>query len=148
MDKETYGKYTYSKKVIKERIEYDYEYTCDICGFKETNTYRLSDHMKKHKKQDLHNELWKLKEKCKWETCGFPSMGSASYNGSVEFENKDQAEKLLELLRENSSYYYTYTLDYDDPGKYNVIPYWRTDHDNEPVYTADITKKDEEGGWR
>jgi len=69
-------------------------------------------------------------------------MGCEGKNGSVYFKTKDQAEKLLSLLRKNSSYYYAYILKWNDLGEYIVKPEWDYDHDGEIIYTAKIEKKE------
>ena len=93
-------------------------------------------------KQKKYEELFRLKRETKYNECEYPSMGCEESNGSVEFKSKKQAESLLNALRSNSNYYYSYILKWDGVGQYIIKPDWKYDHDKEIVYTATIKKED------
>lgn len=137
-------KYTSTSKVIDKRTTtyVNSELSCDACGFKETDWTRMDRHLSSHEFRDLESET-------NWEECEYPSMGVAAENGSVEFKDKEQADKFFELLQKIHAGYtvgdsYWFELDWDGPGEYNVIPEWSSDYrDNSISYSTTITKKEE-----
>lgn len=60
-------------------------------------------------------------------------------NGSATFTNKKQTEDLCINL--SHSYYYAYIVEWSGEGKYDLIPTYSPDHDNELIYTGEFTKK-------
>jgi hypothetical protein len=95
---------------------------------------------KEYDKQKKWENLVKLKRETSYVECTYPEMGTESSNGSVFFEDDQQANNLLNALRSNASYYYAYIIEWSGKGKYIVEPDWKYDHDGEIVYTATIKK--------
>jgi len=86
--------------------------------------------------EDNKNRL--IKE-TSFEECYYPAMGVEGKEGCATFTSKEQAEALTLALK-RYSYYYNYSLVWDGPGKYRVIPDYRYDHDGETIYTATFIK--------
>jgi len=89
------------------------------------------------KKRDILN---KMINETKYVECEYPSMGFMGEDGHCTLENKKQADALLKALKDNTTYYYAYILEWNGKGEYIVEPSYNYDHDNEIVYTATIKK--------
>jgi hypothetical protein len=98
------------------------------------------------KLQEEYNEktyrydLLVLKMKTKYHEPEYPYMGGVAENGSANFDNQEDAEKLVKLLRQRS-YTYGYLLVWDGPGEYVVEPDYKYDHDGDVIYTATFKKE-------
>jgi len=136
-------------KIIKEKIVkyYNFEFTCDHCGFKvadpidrEPSSYSsASDEMRQHLRRC---ELNYLESQLDWEECEYPYMGSASENGSANLKSEEQTERLIELKK---TYDYHYVLEWSGPGLYKMIPSWkhgRGSNFDDILYTATLVKED------
>lgn len=73
----------------------------------------------------------------------YPSMGEEGVSGVATLKTEEQAQKLIKLLASTAGYYYGYSLDWNGPGKYDVIPSWRYDHDGDVIYTGTFKKQEE-----
>ena len=99
--------------------------------------------MKTFEQNKKREELLQLKIECQFEECEYPSMGVSGFNGEANFKTKEQADNLINALRNNANYYHAYILKWSGPGKYLVVPDWKYDHDSEVVYTAQFIKEKE-----
>lgn len=94
---------------------------------------------KEHKIKAYNAELRRLDLMTNYTPPRYPEMGIEGELGSASFKNKEQAERLVELLRQ-PSYYHGYKLVWDGPGDYIVEPDYKYDHDGETVWLATFKK--------
>ena len=116
-----------------ERLRPQYERYMEL-----SSTY--SKEMEDERERTKRARLFHLEYKCKYEHPTYPDMGVEGSEGSAQFENKEEADELLSLLR-NQSYYYGYWIKWEGPGEYRVEPSYKHDHDKEVVYMATFKKK-------
>lgn len=82
--------------------------------------------------------------KTKYVAPEYPDMGVVAVNGSCELKNKEDAQKLTDVLKRKSSWCYSYSLRWDGPGKYIIIPETRRDHNYDISYHASFRKEVDE----
>jgi len=86
------------------------------------------------------SRLGKLSERTQYRECSYPTIGLAGEDGSAVFEDHDTAEALLDALRARSNYYFGFSLEWDGPGEYKIVPTFGHDRDGETVYTTIFMK--------
>lgn len=104
--------------------------------------YKYNVKKKQFDQQKQYEDLINIQRETDYVSCTYPSIGEESKTGSVCFKDKDQADKLINSLRNNASYYSSYILEWSGSGIYLIHPEWRYDHDGEIIYTARIKKGD------
>jgi len=123
---------------LKEKID-KLTAKMDVLESARKTYYELSferDRLNEEYREKLYkHDLFVLKIKTKYKEPTYPEMGSLSENGSASFDNKEEADKLVKMLREKS-YTYGYVLVWDGPGEYVIEPSYKYDHDNDIIYTA------------
>jgi len=148
---------TFSEFLKNERKKRDDKLISEIDDLKEkidkikpiVDEYYELSRIYNQKKKDFDNlkekeTFFRLKKDTKYEECEFPKMGKMGFNGSVKFQNQEQAELLLESLRKDSNYRYAYILKWEGNGEYIIEPDWKYDRDGEILYTATFVRSNNE----